>query len=415
MRNRVSIGDFGRVLTRFAASQILSNGLTVIAGFLVIRLVEPEIYGLYSGYHVYLGYVLLMHGGVLNGMSRELPFLLGEGNNEYGKELAYSANGLTFVISVMVSMVFLALSVYHFVLDNNLVALILLSYVFVSFTYLYNSLFLPFLYRTNKDFDKLAVQRIKNGLANLLTILFVYKYGIYGLIFRGLTLAMYSFYLLFKNKPYDLKFNLTRSHLLHLLKIGFPIFLVGRINPLWQTVLNNYIVLAGGPLQYGYYTITLVVQNSVNIIPQSFSQIIYPRMAMMYGQGITVKEILARNMKPLIFQLLFLSMMSSVLFFLIPPLILYFLPSYVGGTEAARWAIFIPVALSFGSINNIYNVIGKQQYILTALVFGAIIGSIFLFYQLETKGFKLEFFSQALLIGMSIQQIISMLFLRKVL
>jgi len=52
MRNA---GEFGKVLMRFASSQLLSNFLRMLAGFIVVRMVAPETYGQFAGIGVFLG------------------------------------------------------------------------------------------------------------------------------------------------------------------------------------------------------------------------------------------------------------------------------------------------------------------------------------------------------------------------
>jgi O-antigen/teichoic acid export membrane protein len=74
--------SFCKVLTRFASAQTVSTFLRLISGLLVVRLIEPEIYGQYTGVGVFLGYLLLGQGGLINGLSRELPFELGRKNDE---------------------------------------------------------------------------------------------------------------------------------------------------------------------------------------------------------------------------------------------------------------------------------------------------------------------------------------------
>ena len=75
------IGTFGEVLIKFASAQVISNFLRLISGLLVVRLLDPSLYGQYTGVGVFLGYILLGHGGIINGLGRELPFELGKGND----------------------------------------------------------------------------------------------------------------------------------------------------------------------------------------------------------------------------------------------------------------------------------------------------------------------------------------------
>ena len=80
--------SFGKVLIRFASSQIISHFLRIISGFLVIRTLDPETYGTFTGVGIYLGYFALGHIGVINGLGREFPYQPGKGNEDYGRQLA---------------------------------------------------------------------------------------------------------------------------------------------------------------------------------------------------------------------------------------------------------------------------------------------------------------------------------------
>ena len=402
------------MLVYFATSQLASNILTLLSGFLVVKSIDPETYGLFAGFQVYLGYILLMHGGILNGIGRELPFLLGKGDLKSGKELADSANLLTLVIGLTASLVFLILSGFQLWQKQFVLSLILLSYAIIAFFHLFNSIFLPFLYRTNKDFNSLAHQRIKQGIVNLLTVLLVWRFGIYGLCIRGVLLSLLIFTLLYKHKPYDLNFKYSLENYRHLLKVGFPIFLVGRITPLWQTVMNNYIVVAGGPLYYGYYAISMIIKGTVNTIPSAFSQVIYPRMSIMFGEGKQIDYILNRSLKPLAFQFILMLAVTITGALILPDIVDYLLPKYSPGIKAAQWAIFIPLVSSLGALNNIFNVVGKQKLYIAALTIGAIIGTAFVFVSIDILGFRLEIFSQGLVVGTLFQQLIAFTMLIKV-
>ena len=46
---------------------------------MVVRLIDPESFGYFSGIGIYTGYILLGNGGIINGLGRELPYELGRG------------------------------------------------------------------------------------------------------------------------------------------------------------------------------------------------------------------------------------------------------------------------------------------------------------------------------------------------
>lgn len=409
---RLNLSQFGKVLIKFASSQLISNFLRLISGFLVVSLMDPAQYGQYTGIGVYLGYILLGQGGIINGLSREIPFELGQGNDEYAKKLASSVNVLVFFIGCLVFLAFITVGIISLFHSELLISIIYFSYAISGFFYLYNNQFLSALYRTNKDFNSLSRQNIRFGIGNLLTILLVYYWGIYGLIMRGVALAIYQFVLLYKNKPYKLEFKAELIHFKMLFKTGLPIFIVGYVNPLWSTVINNMIFAFGGALSFGLYSLSTIVEGTLKVIPTSFGGVIYPRMSIMYGEGKSVSEIIKANIKPLIFQFGFMLLVAVAGCFLLPVIVPYILPKYVDGIRAAQWMMFIPVALSFGSINHIYNVTKQQKWYFISLLIGVVIGSAFILVKNKLSGFDLVIFPQGLLLGKIVQQILSIFFIR---
>ena len=399
-------------MMRFASAQLLSNILRIFAGLIVVRLIDPSLYGEYTGVGIYIGYVLLGHGGILNGLSRELPFEFGRKNDSYARELASSSFLLSILLSLLTAVVFLIIGLYQVYTGHSLTGLIYLSYSVIGGFQLLNAQFLPRLYIRNKDFDSLSKQNIKFGLGNLLTVVLVYFFNIYGLIIRGLALAIYQFVLLFYNKPFKLQFTFKFSHLKTLFKTGFPIFLVGQVNPLWTTVLNNFIFSLGGALNMGLFALSGIVQSAIGVVPAAFASVIYPRMTVMLGEGKSIKSILKANLKPLFFQFIAILLFAIVGVILLRPMIDIILPKYAGGVRAAQWMLFVEVARSFGALNNIFNVVKKQFWYLISLVLGAVVGSLFVYLTIHKNGFSLEVFPQGMLIGISIQQLLSLAFIK---
>lgn len=402
---------FGKVLIRFASAQIISNFLRLLSGFLVVRFIEPEIYGQFSGVGVYLGYILLGHGGIINGLSRELPYELGRKNDAYANEMASSVYVLSVIISFIASLLFLFFAIKQFMDGNTATAIIYFAYTIIGGLHLLNKQFLPTLYRTNKDFDSLSKQNISVGVGNLFSVVLVYFFSLYGLIARSIFLALLEFFLLFKNKPYKLSFYYNLEHFKKLLKTGIPIFMVGQVGPLWHTVMNNVIFSVGGALNFGLYALSNIVQGAVGVIPASFSQVIYPRMSIMLGEGKPISFILKANIKPLFFQFVVMLGISVAGVLILPIVIPILLPKYTEGILAAQWMLFVPVVQSFGALNNIYNVVKKQLGYFFSLLIGAVIGSLFVYWKVKTGDFQLEYFPQAILLGTIIQQGLSLLFL----
>ena len=383
----------------------------MLSGFLVVRLVEPEMYGTVNGIGLYMGYILLGHGGIINGLGRELPFALGKGNEAEAKKMASSVFFLSAIISIIAALLFFFYGLYCLHQQNFLLGWVFIGYTLISGLHLMNTQLLPVLYRTNNDFDSLSRQNIRFGVGNLLSVAIVWAFGGVGLVLRGIFLAIYQFLLLYKNKPFKLELNYRFCDFKLLIKTGMPIFLVGNINPIWNTLLNNIIFSIGGAMNFGLYAISNLVLSALGTISSAFGQVIYPRMTIMLGQGVSIGDILKQNVKTLFSQLGVMLVFSIVTALLLPYIVPILLPKYVDGINAAQWMVFVPAIQSFGAINNIYNVVKKQGWYFFSLISGAIIGSIYILLMYQAKGFELEVFPQGIILGTAIQQILSLLFL----
>ncbi len=405
--------DFAKLLARFASSQLISTFLRLISGLLVVKLIDPETYGSFTGVGVYLGFILVGQGGIINGLSRELPYELGRGNSELSNEMASSVYVFSFLLSLIASSIFLFFGVFEILQGNSISAYIYFTYVILAAFHLINVQFLPTLYRTNNDFDSLAKQKIYIGLANLFSVLIIFFYGLYGLLIRAILLAFVEFGLLYLNKPFSLSFRYKIEYIKRLFKTGLPIFLVGMVNLLWITIVKGSIFKLGGPLNYGLYALSIIIENVFGVIPNSFAKVIYPKMAIMLGKGIPIPRIIKFSIKPLVKQFFIMLALATIGVYMLPIIVPIILPEYSEGILAAQWMLFFPVSQSFSSLNSIFNVLKKQKWYMISLLCGVLMGSLYMFLCIYIFGFSLEIFPQGLILGSFIQQSLSLFFIYK--
>lgn len=143
---KFEIGNFGKVLVRFASAQLVSNLLRIISGFFVVKFIAPNLYGQFTGVGIYLGYISLGHGGIINGLGRELPYELGRKNDKYAKQMASSVYVLTSLISLIASLLFGFMGAYYFMHGESLTGLICTAYFIIGGLNFFNKQFLPVLY-----------------------------------------------------------------------------------------------------------------------------------------------------------------------------------------------------------------------------------------------------------------------------
>jgi len=86
-----------KVLVKYISVSYLSIPVSLVTGFLAFRKIDPYLMGIWTTFSVLETYATFMRLGVINGMNRELPFALGEGNKEKADKLASTTLGYTII------------------------------------------------------------------------------------------------------------------------------------------------------------------------------------------------------------------------------------------------------------------------------------------------------------------------------
>jgi O-antigen/teichoic acid export membrane protein len=404
--------DFSKILLSYASSQVVGNILRMIAGFLTVRLVAPEVFGTFSGKGIFLGYLSLAHIGVLNGLNRELPVEQGRGNIEKVKELAGVGYWVSMLIGIPSALFLIALGFNSLFQSDTQEAIIYFTYATSAFLLLLTKFYLPVLYRTNQDFTLLTKITIYTSIINILSVAFVWwQENLLGLCIRLVLLNLVEFGFLYFFRPVRVSPKWSLNGIKQLLKTGVPIFVVGYIGPLWDTVKNSIIFSLGGGIQFGYFALSNVVSGAVGMIPLSFSQIIYPKMAIAFGKGEEMKANIKATYKPMLLLFGISCFIAIVSFVLLEPMVKIFLPKYIEGVDTALWTLGLPIVSSFSLINNYFAVYRKQALYLIAILSGIAVSGLYLFIYYKLYSFHIVMFPQSMLIGALVQNFLCWVFI----
>jgi O-antigen/teichoic acid export membrane protein len=406
-------GNFAKILLAYASSQLFGNLLQLAAGLLIVHWIIPEIYGKFSGAGIFLGYLSLLHLGVLNGLNRELPVEHGRKNFDIVKHLSAVAYWVVLFIGLPSALVLSGLALHAVFTGHIEFAWVYLAYATSAFFLLLNKFYLHVLYRTNNDFEKLTKITIVLSIASIITVLLIWVMpDLKGLSVRLIILNVVEFYLLYHFRPIRVKPRWSTEYAKRLFNTGLPIQIVGQLMPLWNTLKNTIIFSLGGPLQFGYYALVNVATSTISTIPIAFSQIIYPKMAIAYGEGKSNDQVYKIAVKPAWVLFVIGIFICIGGYFLLPVTIEYLMPKYIPGMRAAMWILLFPIVSAFEPANNYFNVFEKQkQYFLAGLA-GIIVSAIYIAVYYYLFGFSLELFTQSLIIGTIVQNMMCYYFIK---
>ena len=93
--------------------------------------------------------------------------------------------------------------------------------------------YLKVLYRTNKDFNKLATITLAVSIVSFVSVYFIYLFGFYGLCLRAIISVLFDFIFSWYWRPIKVSMSWNKRTFKNLLKVGFPIFLVSNIYGKW--------------------------------------------------------------------------------------------------------------------------------------------------------------------------------------
>lgn len=359
------VGEF----VLFSASTVVYQLSRLAVSLIVARWVGPEEFGIWNALNLILLYGVVVTLGVPNGMNRDVPLLMGKGDQSAAQRIANSSFWFVLLVSTAVG---LFISIVGLVLKPPLShPFLAMGVLFLTWqVYQYFQLRLKCYIR----FRLMSLQQfVFAALLPVFALPMTYKWGVSGFIVgQTIDALLVCLLIIF----WDL-LKITSSWdwwaLRNLVKTGFPIMLAGLLYSLLTSVDRWVILNFLGVEALGHYTLAILCLGMLSLLPAVVAQQMYPRMAFLYGQ--------TRNERALLPLITRQSLMGTavtipilvVVYVVLPFLVDWYMPAYRPGIEPARILLvglgFIPLA---GGVGNFLNTVGKQGYYL-AVQAGAIL------------------------------------------
>ncbi len=273
------------VFFKYLSSSILSSLIGVFTGFFTYRYIEPALLGIWALFTVYEIYATFSRLGIINGLARELPYLLGM--NETKQAETYASTALFYTLAsnlLLFAFVPFLLSNQSFELQNNnyiySLLVVLLKLLFSSYTS-----YLTVTFRTNKSFNDLSNIQNLLSIIRLLSLVLVILYGFLGLLIRELTMSFLEMLLFHLKRPLLIRPKFNLPSMFKLFKVGFPLFVVSYAFSFIDTLPRLYIINYGTLEQLGLFSPIIIILGLALLLPNAISSYMYPKMSYEYGQN----------------------------------------------------------------------------------------------------------------------------------
>jgi O-antigen/teichoic acid export membrane protein len=307
--------------------------IAIVIGFLVSifskRFLGVSGAGYWALLTVVMTFALYVGLGIKKGLVREVPQLIGAGENKKAKEL----EDVTFsflVIASLTGAVIVWLISFFLVTDPFLKTGMKVIAVLIVATHLY-SLVLVIL-RARKQISILSKVIVLNTLfIAVFALPGAYFFNLNGFATGTLVATGLSFYFAKRWSNTRFSFNLDWAKIWHLAGI------------LFRTFLNLDKMMIGkmlGIKQLGVYTIGIMAVQQISSLPRFFNIVIFPHIQEKYGATKNVLDIKSMILKPTYLVSRLGPVLLGLIIFLVQPIVLYALPQFKEGLDVVKILVF---------------------------------------------------------------------------
>ncbi|QQS49720.1 MAG: hypothetical protein IPM71_08805 [Bacteroidota bacterium] len=354
----------------YTVTSLFSTFTSLLAGFLVLRWVGPEEMGIWQLLLIINNYAIIGNLGVNTGLGRELPFLLGKGEEEKAFSLASTAKAYCLFSSIITLLITICAAVIFYLRGSSYLFIITLIVVGVILSVNYYKEYILTLFRTNKAFNNLSYAFLFQGAVNIFLVPIIYFNKFQGFLLYNLITIIISLLVLLAINPIRVKSRYSKQEFKILIKTGMPLFVMSYMYGVSKTFIKFAILKFGGVEMLGLFSPVLTIRNSINTLPKIISQYIYPKFTYKIGVSGDSSQ-LWKPVKHISFMLLAgLGLIVLPIYYYMPELLELFFPKYIDSLFPSRMALLSGIIFSsFIGVITLNSIKGYKERLIISVIY----------------------------------------------
>lgn len=340
-----------------------SQVANMLGTLLVLRWLPPTQLGLWQTMLLVETYAMVLRLGVINGMNRQLPLLMGRGEDAAARDHAETALTYTLLIAGALFLGFLGAAAL-WPGENEIWRLSLITLACYTPCGLYSA-FNEATFRGSRTFSLLGRVLLLNALLGLGLLLLVARFGYTGHCARLLILSLSYALLTHVLRPLKLRPRFSAEVFRKLIKVGLPLFAQNYLLRISLSACPLVLLWLGGSKALGLFAPVTAVFSVVGLMPNSLMSYVQPQQHFDYGQHGSAAAIVQKATR-----LTFVLMLASVPFALlglpaIPWAVRTFIPEYIAATSAMQVAVVIGLIRIFSVATSVYSTLAawKEMFV----------------------------------------------------
>lgn len=328
----------------YSISSIALKVITLLSSIMILRWISPADMGIWQTLLLIQSYGDVVRLGILRGLNRELPFLLGQEKPALAYAMAATAQFYTLGVALLGALAYLGFfATGNFASSEWRIGLLCMAVTWFAGSY---STYLQAIFRAKTEFQRLALVQLGEAFFQLVTLYLVFRLGFAGMAYRTAFVAIIVTFMLFRIRPIRVKPDFSWSTFLLLLRTGLPLYVSGYLLTLAMGFDRVILLQFGNLTSVGLYAPVAAVITAMETLPQTLVAYIYPRMSFALGQHGSVDSLRNHSMFVLISSFLVNIAIAIAGWFTIPVLMETFFPEYLPALPAVQIAIITGILLS---------------------------------------------------------------------
>jgi len=356
-------------------SSIATQFIRLFTGIFNARLLTPYLYATNTSVSTLVRYLSYSHLGAQNGLNRQLPIEIGKNDIEGFKLYLDSTFTFLIFINFILFFLFIILKVsgysYYDILPNNY----FLDIYLLTSGSLFYQFFYSYLVSTSK-FKMISILRMKFDITgSIVSVGAVFFFSLHGLLFTQVALLFIQIIIMMNKVDYKVKLRFSFKHLFELIKIGAFILVASLLVYLFSTLDFLYVSSLFSKQNVGFYGFAITLVGFFKLYATSMSDILAPKVGKHFGENKEQPISLGVFVTDYVFLfIVIIFLFAAIFFFMIPLIIKFFLPDYLGSIKVFHYLILATIPMTvYIPAGHVITVLKRQKSYITIIAFFTLI------------------------------------------
>jgi O-antigen/teichoic acid export membrane protein len=361
-------------ITSLGTATLINALLSFVVGIITRNILGPEQYGYWLTVSIIFIFIPIFQMGTLNAMNREIPYFIARKDYKKANEVREVVFAFIFTIPLLLVIILFITSVIlcFTEIKSEYKTGLLFAALIAVLTYL--SGYAETYYKSKQNFKTasmlLSIKSISQSIITIITVLIFGYLGLYlGMLFSLLVQIIIAREIF----PRNISIVNTSVRYMQLIKIGFPILIVGLVWSIMTAIDRIIISIFLNTEDLGNYGIGILVFNALMLFPQVTSQVFYPKIVELVSlrEFAKIKQFYWKTNIILAVVMLFIVLLG---YLLLPIFVFRFMPEYINGIKAAQILLIGVYPLTLVNLAaNYFNSTNNQKTYLAIQLFTILI------------------------------------------